>query len=206
MYALITSADAQAFTLTLQATDTDQAIFEIVQAHRDVLLQCGLSDDWLNANALDEDELDKEPQWDAHVRLFGWWACYTDQESDDAIVAVHIIDGSRIQASDTGYFLDANSACMRFDLDAGSDESFKQATYDRIRLGLTDCTEDAQACFSAAWVADHESQMPPVQQLAPGIRFCEWHSDRGYEDWRHLRLYVFDNRPPATILPIREEC
>ena len=192
MHALLTSMDAKVFVLTLTATHTDAALREIAKEHRGILLQCGLDDAWLDKFAYDA--LEMEPQWDGHVRQFCWWACNSNEESDDKVVSIYLIDGVCAKTSHTGFFIDSDSTCIRMDVDMSSADALQQATYDRLRLGLTTCAEDTQKCYSPEWVAEHELHMPPMLQIAPGIQLYQWRSDRGDEDWRDLRLFVFQNK------------
>ncbi len=191
MLAFITSSDGPEFLLTLNATNTDEAIRELAEQHRDTLVQCGNSERWID-RWVEEDQW-FTPRWEANVRIIN--LCELITEDDESWnVSAYLIGGERSQTSHIGIFRDAYDYPWFFEYDETSGDALRCAAYQRIRLGFAQGSPDVQECFSEAWVDAHEASMPSVLQVTPALRFCEWHSDRGYQEWRHLRLYIFDNR------------
>lgn len=194
MIALVTDICASVTPLRLKSTDTDEAVREIVSEHSDVLNKCGLSDEWLAKYALQDFDY-YDPEWHINIRLYQWWACSSQYESDDEIVTAYILDGSKAQSSHTGLFIGPCGDYLAFDYNETTDDSLRLAAYDIICKGLLDFNDDTHDAYSPAWVMDNKHVMPEITELMDGcLRYCEWWNDRCCEDFSQLRLYIFENR------------
>jgi len=184
----------------LASSDSDDAIREIVRDHRSVLLRCGLSASWIDAYGL-EDLGATVPQWQENVRIFTWWFCPTQYESDDEIVTALIVDSRKTRASHTGIFLSPCGEYLAFECVGRNPRDRFRVAYKRIRDGLVDFNDDTREAYPPAWVDANKDAFPELTVVLPGIEYCEWRSDLGHEDFNHLRLYLFENEAEPAPSP-----
>ena len=183
--------------LCLTANNTDDAIREIVQTHRNVLVQCGLTDEWINENVY-KVLTDEDPEWRENVREYFWYARHPEYDSYDQMAAPLIVDPARAKTSHTGLLVGTSGENVVFAYDEAGPESLRLAAYAALRQGRAIFIENTQEAFSDEWIDANKEKTPPLLSVMPGLRYGELHSDRGDEDFGTLRLYIFDNRQPAT--------
>jgi hypothetical protein len=193
MIALITDICARVTPLMLSSLDTESAIQEIILNHRNLLTQSGLTPEWIDRYAYEELEL-CDPQWEANIRIYTWWACYSQYESDDEIVTAFVADTSKAKTTHTGIFFSPCGEFVVFEYNEVSQEDLRLAIYGRIQEGLTDFVTDTQEAFSPAWVDRNHENMPMIENVMRGLRFCQWTGDCKYEEFNLLRLYLIENR------------
>ena len=191
MNAIITDMCARVFPVTVAATDSDAAIREIAYQHRDILGHCGMPSSCTSEHFLD-DLRGMEPQWQENIRIQTWWATLGPWESDDRMARALIADPSRATAPFTGVFLNVCAEQLAFPCRSLESEQLAEDVYGRIRDGLTDFTQETTERFSRDWVDGQRMRMPPLSDVIPGLKYCEWAASED-DDFGQLRLYLFDN-------------
>jgi hypothetical protein len=193
MIALILGTYTPITPLILSSFDTESAIKEIILNHRNLLIESGLTPEWLDQYAYDELDF-CDPQWEANIRIYTWYACYSQYESDDQIVTAYIADTSRSTKSHTSILFASTGESLIFEYDETSQNDIRRAVYGKIREGLLNFTSDTQEAFSPAWVDQNQNHMPIIENLMKGLRFCQLEGDSKHEEFNSLQLYLIENQ------------
>ena len=178
--------------LELAAFDADQGIQEILDRHLDVLVNAGLSVEWLLKYG--EDYRRQDPKWRENVRIYDWWEQYGIYESDFKNVYVYIVDPQKARSAYTGIIFSPNGEYLIFSIWAYSLSRVDPEIYNRIDEGLTDFIDDTQEIFSKDWVSRHRKDKIEWKSVSGGHSDAYISAGEGDEDFNYLRIHIFDNR------------
>lgn len=192
MIVILNGGFPEIYPLVVNATSLDRAIVEVVTDRTEILTALGLTKSWLDEYGLKDFDT-AEHLWTENVLCHEWWACYSEDESDDRIVHALFIDSSRATKRFTGLLFGGCGEYTIFSFNEDSSGDIAGIVYEHMEAGLYDIVYDSAVAFPHHWFVAQNRKLPQARRILPSVQRYDWIGVNPYPEFNVLQLYVIEN-------------